>query len=96
MQWKSGKRNLSANTGLSVPACPEGGPVTVPLADYYIIAGVVYQAPDLGSVIGSRVVRVHTHTHRLTHARTHACAHTHTYLYKHAHEHKHTRIHTHP
>ncbi|XP_043929671.1 mediator of RNA polymerase II transcription subunit 6-like [Protopterus annectens] len=28
----------------------------VPLADYYIIAGVVYQAPDLGSVINSRVV----------------------------------------
>ncbi|KAG2457892.1 MED6 polymerase, partial [Polypterus senegalus] len=26
-----------------------------PLADYYIILGVVYQAPDLGSVIGSRV-----------------------------------------
>ncbi|CAL8301958.1 unnamed protein product [Boreogadus saida] len=34
----------------------QGGPVTVPLADYYIIAGVVYQAPDLGSVIGSRVL----------------------------------------
>ncbi|XP_006632732.1 mediator of RNA polymerase II transcription subunit 6 [Lepisosteus oculatus] len=28
----------------------------IPLADYYIIAGVVYQAPDLGSVIGSRVL----------------------------------------
>ncbi|MBN3305043.1 MED6 polymerase, partial [Amia calva] len=28
----------------------------VPLADFYIIAGVVYQAPDLGSVIGSRVL----------------------------------------
>ncbi|XP_039597538.1 mediator of RNA polymerase II transcription subunit 6 [Polypterus senegalus] len=27
-----------------------------PLADYYIILGVVYQAPDLGSVIGSRVL----------------------------------------
>lgn len=27
-----------------------------PLADYYIIAGVVYQAPDLGSVINSRIV----------------------------------------
>lgn len=28
-----------------------------PLADFYIIAGVVYQAPDLGSVINSRIVR---------------------------------------
>ncbi|KAF7710756.1 hypothetical protein HF521_009628 [Silurus meridionalis] len=28
----------------------------VPIADYYIIAGVVYQAPDLGSVISSRVL----------------------------------------
>ncbi|XP_006004628.1 mediator of RNA polymerase II transcription subunit 6 isoform X2 [Latimeria chalumnae] len=28
----------------------------VPLADYYIIAGIVYQAPDLGSVINSRVL----------------------------------------
>jgi len=27
-----------------------------PLADYYIIAGVVYQAPDLGAVINSRVL----------------------------------------
>ncbi|XP_060684326.1 mediator of RNA polymerase II transcription subunit 6 isoform X3 [Hemiscyllium ocellatum] len=27
-----------------------------PLADYYIIAGVVYQAPDLGSVINSRML----------------------------------------
>lgn len=30
---------------------------TVPVADYYIIAGVVYQAPDLVSVINSRLVR---------------------------------------
>lgn len=28
----------------------------IPLADYYIIAGVVYQAPDLGSVVSSRLV----------------------------------------
>jgi mediator of RNA polymerase II transcription subunit 6 len=27
-----------------------------PLADYYIIAGVVYQAPDLSSVFSSRLV----------------------------------------
>ena len=27
-----------------------------PLADYYIIAGVVHQTPDLGSVINSRIV----------------------------------------
>lgn len=26
------------------------------IADYYIIAGVVYQAPDLGSVVSSRLV----------------------------------------
>ena len=31
--------------------------VITPLADFYIIAGVVYQAPDLGSVINSRIVR---------------------------------------
>lgn len=30
----------------------------IPLSDYYIIAGVVYQAPDLGTVISSRVVRL--------------------------------------
>ncbi len=27
-----------------------------PLSDYYIIAGIVYQAPDLGSVLNSRMV----------------------------------------
>lgn len=30
---------------------------TTPMADYYIIAGVVYQAPNLGSVVNSRLVR---------------------------------------
>lgn len=30
----------------------------IPLSDYYIIAGVVYQAPDLGTVISSRVVSI--------------------------------------
>lgn len=30
--------------------------VASPVADYYIIAGVVYQAPDLGSVVSSRLV----------------------------------------
>lgn len=34
--------------------------LVIPLADYYIIAGVIYQAPDLGSVINSRVVSVFT------------------------------------
>ena len=29
---------------------------TTPITDYYIIAGVVYQAPDLGSVVNSRLV----------------------------------------
>lgn len=28
----------------------------IPLADYYIIAGIVYQAPDLASVLNSRLV----------------------------------------
>lgn len=28
-----------------------------PLSDYYIIAGIVYQAPDLASVLNSRLVR---------------------------------------
>lgn len=27
-----------------------------PLADYYIVAGIVYQAPDLASVVNSRLV----------------------------------------
>lgn len=27
-----------------------------PLTDYYIIAGVVYQSPDLASVLNSRLV----------------------------------------
>ncbi|OWR44883.1 mediator of RNA polymerase II transcription subunit 6 isoform X2 [Danaus plexippus] len=29
---------------------------TIPLADYYIIAGIVYQAPDLASVLNSRIL----------------------------------------
>lgn len=29
-----------------------------PLTDYYIIAGTVYQAPDLVSVINSRLVKI--------------------------------------
>jgi mediator of RNA polymerase II transcription subunit 6 len=28
-----------------------------PMSDYYIIDGTVYQAPDLGSVVNSRIVR---------------------------------------
>ncbi|CAG0915424.1 unnamed protein product [Notodromas monacha] len=32
-----------------------------PLNDYYIIAGQVYQAPDLGSIINSRVVNIIHH-----------------------------------
>ena len=31
--------------------------VVVPLADYYILGGVVYQCPDLQSIINSRLVR---------------------------------------
>lgn len=30
-----------------------------PLADYYIIAGIVYKAPDLCSVISSRIVIIY-------------------------------------
>jgi len=30
--------------------------VVVPITDYYIIAGIVYQAPDLISVINTRLV----------------------------------------
>ncbi|XP_035232238.1 mediator of RNA polymerase II transcription subunit 6-like [Stegodyphus dumicola] len=32
-----------------------------PIADYYILAGVVYQAPDLASVIGSRMLTMVHH-----------------------------------
>nr|CAG4650502.1 EOG090X0E0D [Sida crystallina] len=32
-----------------------------PQADYYIIAGVVYQAPDLGSVLNSRILTTVNH-----------------------------------
>nr|CAG4641222.1 EOG090X0E0D [Eulimnadia texana] len=31
-----------------------------PITDYYIVAGVIYQAPDLGSVINSRVVTLNS------------------------------------
>lgn len=34
---------------------------TTPLADYYIIAGRVYQAPDLGSVFNSRILNTVHH-----------------------------------
>ncbi|XP_021963773.1 mediator of RNA polymerase II transcription subunit 6 isoform X1 [Folsomia candida] len=34
---------------------------TTPIADYYIIAGVVYQAPDLGSVVNSRLLNTVHH-----------------------------------
>lgn len=29
-----------------------------PMADFYIIAGIIYQAPDLNSVLNSRLVSV--------------------------------------
>nr|CAG4645829.1 EOG090X0E0D [Lynceus sp. MCZ IZ 141354] len=32
-----------------------------PLSDYYIVAGVVYQAPDLGSVVNSRILTAVSH-----------------------------------
>merc|ERR1712071_267028 len=35
--------------------------VVTTLADYYIIAGVVYQAPDIGSVINSRTLTTVNH-----------------------------------
>ena len=43
--------------GCSQSVCCVVVPVT-PLADYYIIAGVVYQGPDLASIVNSRVVSV--------------------------------------
>lgn len=38
-----------------------------PLADYYIIAGVVYQAPDVASVLNSRLVITFLLTKSLSH-----------------------------
>jgi len=35
-----------------------------PVADYYVIAGTIYQAPDIGSVINSRVLSAVTHLHQ--------------------------------
>jgi len=35
--------------------------IVTPIADYYIIAGVVYQAPDLASVLSSRLLSAVTH-----------------------------------
>jgi len=32
-----------------------------PISDYYIVAGIVYQAPDLGSVVNSRLLSTVTH-----------------------------------
>jgi len=34
-----------------------------PLSDYYIIAGVVYQAPDLGTLLNARVLTAVSHLH---------------------------------
>lgn len=34
-----------------------------PVVDYYVIAGVIYQAPDIGSVINSRVLTGVSHLH---------------------------------
>jgi len=34
---------------------------TTPIAEYYILAGVVYQAPDLGSVVNSRLLNTAHH-----------------------------------
>lgn len=45
----------------------------IPLSDYYIIAGVVYQAPDLGTVISSRVVS--TEELKMTIAHCEGCFH---------------------
>ncbi len=36
-------------------------PQVTPIADYYIIAGTVYQAPDLGSVLNSRLISTVNH-----------------------------------
>uniref|UniRef100_T1GAQ3 Mediator of RNA polymerase II transcription subunit 6 n=1 Tax=Megaselia scalaris TaxID=36166 RepID=T1GAQ3_MEGSC len=33
----------------------------IPMTDYYIIAGTIYQAPDLGNVFSSRIFNTVTH-----------------------------------
>lgn len=47
-----------------------------PLADYYVLAGVVYQAPDLGSVLNSRLLAtVHQLQSALEESLSYSCYH---------------------
>ena len=32
-----------------------------PISDYYVIAGIVYQAPDIGSILNSRILSAVSH-----------------------------------